>query len=79
MARRINIGGKKSPMALNIATIFAKETADGESGTIQKEPSVALGWASQKIPIPISIIADITLDQIPIFIFLELFIFLLKK
>ena len=43
MARRINIGGKKSPMALNIATIFAKETADGESGTIQKEPSVALG------------------------------------
>jgi len=53
-------------MALNIATIFAKETADGESGTIEKEPSVAAGYANQKMPIPMSIIADITLAQMPV-------------
>ena len=62
------MGGRTSPTALKMARIFENRMAASESGTMEKEPSEAAGCATQKMPIPMSIIADMTLAQIPVLI-----------
>jgi hypothetical protein len=71
MAIKTKIGGRKSPIALKIAVIFANRNAASESGIMENEPSEAAGCAIQKMPIPISITAEMILAQMPIRKFLD--------
>ena len=66
IASSTKMGGSTSPTALKMAVIFANRIAASESGMMENEPSEAAGWATQKTPIPISIIAETKLAQMPV-------------